>query len=585
MRPDARLVRAALAAGAALLLLLALAPVLLAPVAAHGLRAAARARGLSLHWTRLAVALPGRVRVQGLAATRDGADTVLAARELAIEVAPRGLLLRPRLTRVELEQATLRLGGGEADEPDTLAPDEPPGGAAPVAPRVRADAAALARALLLPARALPELRLTDVTVVRGDSTAAALDGLSLHHARGGIELAAAGTLGASVPVPFDALLLWGRDDRLRGRAELREPEAPPLVMSVDGRVSQDRRAGVLRVEPGTQVRVGELGMRVSAECRRRGPDFAIALALDSLTAGRVQRSLPAALLGPLADLDVRGSWGWRARAELDLSQPDSARFTADVLPHGLVLAPGDRLGLLALAGPFTARVHLPGGRIEERALSDANPHYRPLDRIPAILRSAVLTNEDGSFYWHRGFNPEAIQLAVAADLRAGAYRRGAGTVTMQLARNLFLGHQRTLARKGQEVVLAWILEHLAGLSKDRLLEIYLNVIEWGPDVLGADEAARYYFDEDVAQLTLPEALFLTILVPSPGHWWTRLDAGGALRPFARAQMHFIGAKMAAKGWLDPAALPSADSLRIELRGPARARFQPAAADSAAQVPA
>ena len=67
---------------------------------------------------------------------------------------------------------------------------------------------------------------------------------------------------------------------------------------------------------------------------------------------------------------------------------------------------------------------------------------------------------------------------------------------MQLVRNLYLGHERTLSRKGQEVVLAWILEHLTGLSKQRLLEIYLNIIEWGPGIHGADEATRYYFGHD-----------------------------------------------------------------------------------------
>jgi membrane peptidoglycan carboxypeptidase len=77
----------------------------------------------------------------------------------------------------------------------------------------------------------------------------------------------------------------------------------------------------------------------------------------------------------------------------------------------------------------------------------------------------VLTNEDGGFYHHRGFNTAAIQGAIAENLRAGAFRRGAGTITMQLVRNLFLGHQRTLSRKGQEVVLAWVLEHMTGLSK------------------------------------------------------------------------------------------------------------------------
>src|SRR5204862_204015 len=162
-------------------------------------------------------------------------------------------------------------------------------------------------------------------------------------------------------------------------------------------------------------------------------------------------------------------------------------------------------------------------------------NYRPLTGIDSTLTHAVLTNEDGGFFRHRGFNLEAVKQAISANLRAGAFRRGAGTITMQLARNLYLGHARTLSRKAQEVVLAWVLEHLTGLSKQRMLEIYLNIIEWGPGVHGADEAAVYYFGHDAERLTVGEALFLATVVPAPAtapargllrHRRTRLRVGG-----------------------------------------------------------
>ena len=213
-------------------------------------------------------------------------------------------------------------------------------------------------------------------------------------------------------------------------------------------------------------------------------------------------------------------------------------------------------------------------------MSSLNPFFRPLDGIDSILVHAVLTNEDGGFYHHRGFNTDAIKLAIAANVKAGAWRRGAGTVTMQLARNLWLGHARTLSRKAQEVVLAWVLEHLTGVSKRRLLEIYLNIIEWGPDVQGAAEATRYYFDADPGRVTVDEALFLATVVPAPTKWRYRFAPDGSLKPFERAQMHFIGRAMIAKGWLDPALLPAAESLRVTLRGPARGALFPP--DSAAR---
>jgi membrane peptidoglycan carboxypeptidase len=209
-----------------------------------------------------------------------------------------------------------------------------------------------------------------------------------------------------------------------------------------------------------------------------------------------------------------------------------------------------------------------------RDLSVNNPHFRTLDAISPDLVYAVVTNEDGGFFHHRGFNTEAMKKALAENIKSGAYRRGAGTITMQLARNLYTGHARTLSRKGQEIVLAWILEHLTGVSKERLLEIYLNIIEWGPGIHGADEAARFYFDRDAHDLTLDQSLFLATVIPSPSRWRWRFDSSGTVRSYVKAQMHFIGRAMIAKGWLLPEALPPADSLRVELAGPARAFFFP-----------
>jgi membrane peptidoglycan carboxypeptidase len=152
---------------------------------------------------------------------------------------------------------------------------------------------------------------------------------------------------------------------------------------------------------------------------------------------------------------------------------------------------------------------------------------------------------------------------------------------MQLARNLWLGHERTLSRKMQEVVLAWILEHLTGLSKQRLLEIYLNIIEWGPGIHGADEATNYYFGHDAGHVSVDEALFLATVVPAPTKWRYRFDSGGVLRASERAQMHFIGRAMIAKSWLAADHLPGADALSVELRGAARdVLFPPADATKA-----
>ncbi len=574
-------VRPALFACAALLLLVVLMPGCIGPLVGAQLRAQARTRGFEVEWRQLKFAWPLRVELRGLEVTHAvTAAPFVRAERVRVSLGPRGFHLRPRISHLEIERArvTLPSGGGEEDS-TSLREDDLAGTAGPASPRVRAAAEQLADALLLPARRLPELRVTDLDVQRGDSLLARLDTLSLTHRSGGAQFGATGVIAGEQRVPFDVVMDWNAQDRLVGRATFHVPDATrgdaPLELRVDGRVTQDRHAGVLRVAEGTHVRLGRADLRVTGEVRRAGPRFRLALGVDGLTARDVQRSLPPAVLGPLTDLSCRGSWDWRASVDVDVSQPDSARFTANVIPHGLELgSDGSHLQLGALSGPFIAEIHVPREGVVTRDLSPANPHFRTLDRISPLLQYALLTNEDGGFYHHRGFNTEAIQMAMAANLRSGTFKRGAGTITMQLARNLFLGHQRTLSRKGQEVVLAWVLEHLTGLSKERLLEIYLNIIEWGPGVHGADEAARFYFDEDAADVTLEQALFLTVVVPSPTHWKNRLDASGELRPWARAQMVFIAKKMVTRGWLTPEQVPDAEALHVRLRGAAAEAFAP-----------
>jgi hypothetical protein len=584
--------RAWLAAGAAALAPVLALPWIVAPIVAARLRAAAAARGLDARWDALAFRWPLDVEVRGLEVDRrEPPVPALRARRVTVAMAPRLTSLRPRITRLTLENVSVRLPEAAGGEPDAFAtPEESRAG--PAAPRVRAAAAQFAEALLVPARRLPEVRLAGLELARGDSLLARLEALELSHRGGGARLAATGLLAGERGVPFDVALDWRHDDRLAGRAsfdlggEVRALSR--LDVTVDGRVSQDRRAAVVRIADDTRVRLGQFELALSGEVRRDGPRFRLAVEALGLTADGIQASLPPAMLGPLADLTVRGSWDWRASLDVDVAAPESTRFSAYVVPHGLALGPdGARLPLHRLAGPFVATIHVPKGPVV-RELAPESPSFRQLERVSPLLRESLLTNEDGGFYRHRGFNSSAIQGAIAENLRAGAFRRGAGTITMQLARNLYLGHRRTLSRKAQEVVLAWVLENLTGLSKDRLLEIYLNIIEWGPGVHGAAEAARFYFDKEPIELSLDESLFLTVLVPSPSRWRSRVDADGALRPWARQQMAFIARKMATRGVLDSAAVPAAESLRVELRGPAAADLlarRLAAAGGAAVRPA
>lgn len=599
--PRVRLVLAAIAIAAVAYFA---AGALLPWVAGRGLRGVARARGLEASWRSLDAAGFIGLRLGGLVVREPGRpDTLFQCDSARVTLAPWLVLtLRPRPASLELWRSRVRIAGGSRADADTLMPDEPERGNKDRGDHDRRDklrraAESLVQLLSAPARQTPKLSLVDFQIEAAGSDDEALwrglnvAWLQVEPAQGGVRVAALGSLRFERDVPFRASLDYLRDDRISGEVRMEIPRADgevsdPLRIAVNGRLTQDRKHGVVALGEGTLVTIGELPLRLSGRLARRGPSLTVELSADTLTETRVKRSLPKPVLGPLADVGVNGWWGYRSTLDLDLSQPDSVTFTSDVLPHGLRLdADRTYLRLFGLDGPFLATIHLPRGRNVTRLLDPVNPHYRSLDRIAPALRYAVVTNEDGGFFRHRGFNTEAVRASIAENLKAGAFRRGAGTITMQLARNLYLGHDRTLSRKGQEVVLAWIIEHLTGVSKDRLLEIYLNIIEWGPEVNGADEAARFYFARDAGDLTVDQSLFLAAVIPAPKRWKSRFEPDGSLKDWTRAQMHFIGRAMIAKGWLTPEALPPRESLEVRLEGEARALLIPDTLATQADGPA
>jgi len=135
------------------------------------------------------------------------------------------------------------------------------------------------------------------------------------------------------------------------------------------------------------------------------------------------------------------------------------------------------------------------------------------DRIPHLLKEAVRVSEDAAFYAHKGVDFVELREAIKRDLNEGRFARGASTITQQLAKNLYLSTAKSPLRKLKEVFIARRLEK--ALSKERIFHLYLNVIELGPGVFGVQAAARHYFERDVADLDLEQAVRLTAIIPRP----------------------------------------------------------------------
>jgi len=140
-------------------------------------------------------------------------------------------------------------------------------------------------------------------------------------------------------------------------------------------------------------------------------------------------------------------------------------------------------------------------------------HWVPYNRISSSLKRAVVAAEDDKFLDHSGFDWEAIRKAYERNVREGEIIAGASTIPQQLAKNLFLSSSRTWWRKVQEAAITAMLE--AVLTKRRILEIYLNVVEWGDGVYGAEAAARYHFGVPAAALSPQQAARLAVMLPSP----------------------------------------------------------------------
>ncbi|MEK8088780.1 monofunctional biosynthetic peptidoglycan transglycosylase [Thermithiobacillus plumbiphilus] len=140
----------------------------------------------------------------------------------------------------------------------------------------------------------------------------------------------------------------------------------------------------------------------------------------------------------------------------------------------------------------------------------------PINKISKHLQRAVIVSEDATFYGHEGFDWEGIKVAARKNLRKGRIVAGGSTISQQLAKNLYLSTKRTPWRKGQEAVITLMLEK--NLEKRRIFEIYLNVIEWGDGVFGAEAAARHYFGVSAAKLTPRQAAKLAAMIPNPRYY-------------------------------------------------------------------
>jgi monofunctional biosynthetic peptidoglycan transglycosylase len=185
----------------------------------------------------------------------------------------------------------------------------------------------------------------------------------------------------------------------------------------------------------------------------------------------------------------------------------------------------------------TAFMHARLERLREKTPDAVLQHqWVPYNHIAVSLKRAIVAAEDAKFLDHDGFDWEGIQKAYEKNRRQGKIVSGGSTISQQLAKNLFLSGERTWWRKAQEAAITVMIETI--MTKRRILEIYLNVIEWGNGVFGAEAAAHYHFDAAAAQLSAEQSAQLAAMVPSP-----RRYAHGSETPYLQKRKEIILSRM------------------------------------------
>ncbi len=230
-------------------------------------------------------------------------------------------------------------------------------------------------------------------------------------------------------------------------------------------------------------------------------------------------SLPAALTGVLRDARIGGEFDFSLHTAGHTVYPDSlileTLFDGDVE----VLRDGRYIDVRVLKGDGQPTTDTSGHSI--RTVDPAS--WVNFDDLPPHVPFALIAAEDATFFKHAGLDWPGLRAAMIHNLREKTFERGGSTITQQLAKNLFLTHNRTLSRKLQEAFLTWRIE--SELEKERILELYLNVVEWGPNVHGIQHAAEYYFQTDAKNLSAAQMLVLGAILPNPVYFGAALKTG------------------------------------------------------------
>ncbi len=298
---------------------------------------------------------------------------------------------------------------------------------------------------------------------------------------------------------------------------------------------EERRQAELTLD-GLSAGNARFDVRLEAGRLGEEPTLSLDVAFPVQPCDGLLRDIPRGLIPRLEGARLRGRLWFDFKATVDLANPDSFRFHLGgdwSRCHAVTL--GDHVSPARLRRSFVHQIW-EGGVNTGIQVGPGTPGYVPLDQIPETVQQAALATEDMAFFRHEGFRPTLIGRAIRLNLNRRRYVYGGSTISQQLVKNLFLSREKTLSRKIEEAIITWHMERV--LSKERILELYLNCIEYGPEIYGIRAAAESYFGVHPSDLSPLEGAFLMGLKPSPSSGYLAYRRR-LFRPWWRQKMERI----------------------------------------------
>ncbi len=299
----------------------------------------------------------------------------------------------------------------------------------------------------------------------------------------------------------------------------------------------------------TQVRVNKARANIYASYQDKTSKIIdLKVKTDEMPANDFFGSLPVGLFENLDGIKAQGKLQYDMKFHVNMDSLKRVVFNSDLdASKDFKILEWGNTNIQKINGSFVHTVYEYGKPVRTFVVGPSNPFYSPIGQISPYLRNAILTAEDAGFYSHKGFHEEAFRQAIAQNLEKGEFARGGSTISMQLVKNVFLSRKKTVARKVEEAIIVWLIENQNLVSKNRMFEVYLNIIEWGPNVYGAKDASRFYFGKQPSELNLAEAIFLTSIIPSPKRYRSSFDSYGNLRNYKAGYFRLIGGIMRRRG--------------------------------------